>query len=269
MTDHEALLVLNQIPQCNGHMVEKLIAVVGEARNIFKESALETIKKTGSFGARLVKAIREAERKYEYKQESERLTKEDITTISFFDEKYPENLKEIHDPPVLLYVKGDLAAHDVFCVSIVGSRNASFYGREIAETFAREFAEKGITVISGLAKGVDGAAHRGALQGEGRTVAVLGSGVDHIYPSEHEDLAKKVAESGALLSEYPLGTKPLRFNFPRRNRIISGMSRGTIIVEAAKRSGSLITARLALEEGREVYSIPGQAGSYRSEEPTI
>jgi DNA processing protein len=170
---------------------------------------------------------------------------------------YPPLLAAIADPPLVLFVEGDAGALSLPQLAIVGSRNPTPLGRDTAEQFARHLAGAGLAITSGLALGIDGAGHRGALQAGGRTIAVLGCGLDVVYPREHEALAREVAASGALVSEMPAGTAPLRQHFPRRNRIISGLAVGTLVVEAALQSGSLITARLAGEQGREVFAIPG------------
>lgn len=180
----------------------------------------------------------------------------DLLTVQ--DEEYPKPLKQIPDPPLVLYKKGTLEATDRNSIAIVGTRHPSFYGRTQAKRFSRALAEKGLTVVSGLARGIDQAAHEAALEVfYGRTIAVLGSGLDVIYPRENERLFEEIIGHGAVFSEYPLGTPPLPENFPRRNRILSGLSCGVLVVEAHSRSGSLITAGLAVEQGREVFAIPG------------
>lgn len=177
--------------------------------------------------------------------------------LTCLDPAYPAMLREIPDPPALLFVHGDPAWLLQPQLAIVGSRNPSHDGAALAQEFASHLSACGLTITSGLASGIDGAAHRGALQGEGGSVAVTGTGLDRVYPASHRELAHQIAENGVLVSEYPPGTAPLPANFPRRNRIISGLSLGTLVVEAALRSGSLITARTALEQGREVFAIPG------------
>jgi DNA processing protein len=177
--------------------------------------------------------------------------------ITLCDPHYPALLKEIADPPALLFVHGDADYVSQPQLAIVGSRNPSHDGQSLATEFAAHLASKGLTITSGLASGVDGAAHRGALHADAGTVAVTGTGLDRVYPAHHRELAHQIAENGALVSEFPPGTGPLAANFPRRNRIISGLSLGTLVVEAALRSGSLITARAAVEQGREVFAIPG------------
>ena len=193
-------------------------------------------------------------------KEIELAEKAGINIITYQDGLYPAKLLEIYDRPPLLYVKGNLKKDDIN-ISIVGSRLASTYGKYTTERISREIALQGITVVSGLARGIDSAAHRGALTAQGRTIAVLGTGLDIIYPPENKKLFAAICDSGAIISEFPLGTPPLACNFPARNRIISGMSYGVVVVEAGEKSGSLITARLALEQGREVFAVPGTIDS--------
>jgi DNA processing protein len=180
-----------------------------------------------------------------------------ISTISFDDPQYPTALAAIHDPPQTLWIKGHIGALRTQSVAIVGSRIASPYALEVARRLGADLARRGITVVSGMARGVDSAAHRGALEAGGVTVAVFGCGVDIVYPREHTSLARSIGERGALVSEFPPGTPPLKGHFPQRNRIISGLSLGVVVVEAAEGSGSLITADFALEQGRAVLAVPG------------
>ncbi len=182
-----------------------------------------------------------------------------IVTIK--DDDYPNRLKDIYDPPALLYVRGELRREDELAVAIVGSRKTSPYGRWITEKIGQDLARHGVTVVSGMARGIDSVAHKGALQGGGRTIAVLGCGVDVIYPSENRNLFHEIIEQGAILSEFPMGSPPEGGHFPRRNRIISGLSIGAVIVQASAVSGSLITARYALEQGRDVFAVPGNVGA--------
>jgi len=184
--------------------------------------------------------------------------------ISLGDTAYPANLREIHAPPERLYVRGALAEDDALAIAIVGSRAATPYGMAVAERLGADLAARGVTVVSGLARGIDSAAHRGALQAGGRTIAVLGSGVDVIYPPENRSLAGEIEKAGALVSQFAAGTRPLPGYFPARNRVIAGLSLGVVVVEAASRSGSLITAGLAGEFGREVMAVPGPLSSLQS-----
>ncbi|PYS73594.1 MAG: DNA-protecting protein DprA [Acidobacteria bacterium] len=182
------------------------------------------------------------------------------------DGVYPSSLREIYDPPIVLYVKGAWSeCLDQPCIGVVGSRKCSTYGQNAAMMLSRDLAQRGVTVVSGFARGIDAAAHRGALESGGRTVAVLGTGIDEVYPRDHKRLAAEILDGGgALVSQFPLGTPPVSENFPYRNRIISGLSLGVLVVEASEMSGSLITARLALEQNREVWAVPGNITSRNS-----
>ncbi|MBH0202429.1 MAG: DNA-protecting protein DprA [Nitrospira sp.] len=180
-----------------------------------------------------------------------------IQTITLFDRSYPARLKAISDPPPLLYVSGSVLPRDEVAVAIVGGRRSTPSGRLITEEIAKDLAGWGVTIVSGLARGIDAAAHRGALTGKGRTIAVLGCGIDRTYPPEHQALRRNIESHGAVISELPIGAAPQSHHFPRRNRIISGLSLGVLVGEAATDSGSLITAKLALEQGRDVFAVPG------------
>jgi DNA processing protein len=180
------------------------------------------------------------------------------------DSSYPARLAEIYDAPPVLYTRGAFAPEDEWAVAVVGTRNVTAYGREVTQRLVADLVRNNVTIVSGLARGVDGLAHRAALEAGGRTLAVFASGVDVIYPPEHRRLAEDIAHSGALLSEYPIGSQPEAGNFPARNRIISGLSLGTIVIEAGEKSGALITAQRALEQDREVFAVPGSILSPRS-----
>ncbi len=184
--------------------------------------------------------------------------------VTLGDSDYPKALLNIPDPPLLLYVKGKPGLLNATSLAIVGSRNATPQGISNAEAFSQALSNAGLCIISGMAHGIDAAAHRGALKGRGGSIAVVGTGLDKIYPAANRDLAHQLAKEGALVSEFPLGTPPIGSNFPRRNRLISGMSVGCLVVEASQQSGSLITARQALEQGREVFAIPGSIHSPQS-----
>jgi DNA processing protein len=184
--------------------------------------------------------------------------------VAYSSNDYPPRLKQIPDPPLVLYVRGDVKVLSQLAVAIVGTRRPTAYGSQVAERLARDLAQRQLVIVSGLARGIDSAAHRGVLEAAGKTVAVLGSGIDVIYPRENKRLAEQVAESGALISEFPPGTSPSPENFPIRNRTISGLSLGVVVIEAAEYSGSLITARLALEQNREVFAVPGNITSAQS-----
>jgi DNA processing protein len=190
-------------------------------------------------------------------RELEQIAATGAQVLTWESADYPHLLREIPDPPPVLYVKGRLTEDDAWAVAIVGTRRASAYGREVTRRLTRALARSGITVVSGLARGIDAEAHRAALKAGGRTIAVLGCGIDRVYPPEHRRLAGEVAEQGALVSDYPVGTPPEGSNFPPRNRIISGLSLGVLVTEAGKRSGALITAGYAAEQGRDVFAVPG------------
>ncbi len=197
-----------------------------------------------------------------------KLTDLEIDTTSKFENGYPKSLKEISNPPVILYKKGKIKSSDENAISIVGSRRMSPYGKDVAGTFSRELAIAGLTIISGLARGIDTQVHREVLDVRGRTIAVIGSGLDRIYPPENTALAKEIIKSGScILSEYPLGYPALPSNFPARNRIISALSKGVVVIEGRQKSGTLLTASSACEQGKEVYAIPGNITSALSEAP--
>ncbi len=189
--------------------------------------------------------------------EIEKLEKHNIKAFNYHDKDYPARLKEIHDFPPLIYVRGNILAEDEYCLAVVGTRNPSVYGRQLTEEIVSELAHSKITIVSGLAKGIDTIAHRSALGAGGRTIAVMGGGLDSVYPAENANLARNILKNGAMISEYAPGTKPRPENFPRRNRIMSGLCLGVLVIEAGETSGSLITAHLAFEQDREVFAIPG------------
>ncbi|WP_254513109.1 DNA-processing protein DprA [Anatilimnocola floriformis] len=216
------------------------------------------LREVKGVGAKLAAAIQAATREVNAEEELAHCTAEGIAVLLESDEQYPQRLRDIHDPPGVLFLKGALATADELAIAIVGTRHATSYGLQQAERLAGGLARAGYTVVSGLARGIDAAAHRGALAAGGRTLAVLGSGLSEIYPPEHAGLAKEIATSGAVLGEQPPRMPPIGGAFPQRNRIISGLSLGTIVVEADKTSGALITARMANEQGREVFAVPGR-----------
>ena len=200
----------------------------------------------------------------EIAKEIERSAQAGATILPYAAAGYPARLKTIADPPPFLYVKGGLGDEDERAVAVVGSRSASEYGLRVTRDLCRGLASLGFTIVSGMARGIDAAAHEAALEAGGRTVAILGSGIDVVYPPEHEQLYQRICGHGAVVSELSIGAPPISFNFPARNRLISGMALGVVVVEATEKSGSLITAGLALEQGREVFAVPGEAGASRS-----
>lgn len=239
-----------------------LLSVFGSAAAVWEADGPALV--AAGLDRRSADALLVARRRMEPSREAENLGRAGCQAITRRDERYPPILAEIYDPPPVLYVRGELDPPDVSSVAIVGTRGASAYGKMAAEQLASGLAAAGVTVVSGLALGVDTAAHRGALDSGGRTIAVLASGLDRIYPSQNARLAEQIVEHGALMSEFPLGIKPDAMNFPRRNRIISGLTWGTLVVEAGERSGALITAAFASEQGREVLAVPGSIFSAKS-----
>ena len=240
----------------------KLIEHFGSPQGAYMASLTEL--ESCGVPARVAQAIFAQAGLKDAEKEVQEAAKDSYQVLAFGSEEYPPLLKHIPDPPLLLYVRGDSKVLAQHAVSIVGTRRPSAYGSSVAHRLARDLAERQLVVVSGLARGIDSAAHRGALEGRGKTVAVLGSGLNVIYPRENQRLAEQIAQSGAVISEFPLGTGPTPENFPIRNRIISGLALGVVVVEAAEYSGSLITARLAVEQNREVFAVPGNITSAQS-----
>lgn len=262
MTEQEALIALNMVPDVGSARLKNLLEAFGSAPKIFLKSE-EKLKQVEGIGAKIASSITGFSFA-QLKKELDLAGRLKVQIVTLADPDYPENLKNIYGAPLCLYLKGELVPGDKLSLAIVGSRRASFYGLSCAERFAYSLADLGITIVSGLARGVDTQAHKGALKAKGRTIAVLGSGLNCIYPPENKSLAEEIADSGAVLSEFPLNAEPAARNFPRRNRLISGLSIGVIVAEAAKNSGALITADFALEQGREVFAIPGKVDSATS-----
>jgi DNA processing protein len=206
---------------------------------------------------RALRNLIQARKTLDLDREIRKIEEAGVHVLTWESQDYPTLLSQLPDAPPVLFVKGEIVALDEWSVAMVGTRKASAYGREVAYRLGAELARNGVTVVSGMARGVDGVSHQAALDAGGRTIAVLGSGVDVIYPAEHRKLAERIVAQGALVSDYALGTRPEAMNFPPRNRIISGLSLGTIVVEAGHRSGALITADFALDQGREVFAVPG------------
>jgi len=212
-----------------------------------------------------VDALKSSESRAAARSQIDEIRKLGGEAITLVDKRYPNLLRETYDPPIVIYCLGSVVeAISQPTIAIVGSRRCSSYGRNVAEKLSRELAERGITIISGLARGIDSAAHRGALEGRGLTVGVMGTGLDAVYPKENRSLATQITQNGALVTEFPLATPPASQNFPFRNRVISGLALGVMVIEGAERSGSLITARLAYEQGRDVFAVPGNITSHKS-----
>jgi len=258
MTDLEAIVALNKL-DIGYQRLKRLLQYFASLAKILEAPYAKLLSIEG-IGEKLASRI-SSFKSQDLQEEFEQIKKLKIRLLTFQDAEYPQNLKQIYDPPIVLYVKGRFTEADKQAVAVVGSRHASLYGLNCAEKFATQLAELGLTVVSGMARGIDTASHRGALKAGGRTIAVLGSGLGFIYPEENIDLAEKIAEQGAVISEFPIFTQPRPQNFPRRNRIISGLALGVLVVEAAHNSGALITADFALEQGKEVFALPGKIDS--------
>jgi DNA processing protein len=256
-------IALSFITGVGSRTAAELIARYGSATACFQASALSL--ETAGLKADSIEALTSSWPRERAELHLAELAKLGGEVLILADPRYPALLRQTYDPPIVLYTVGNLdAALAQPTVAIVGSRRCSTYGRNVAEKLSRDLAERGVTVISGLARGIDSAAHRGAIEGKGLTVAVMGTGLDAVYPKENRKLAEQIANGGALLTEFPLTTPPVSQNFPFRNRVISGLALGVMVVEGAERSGSLITARLAVEQGRDVFAVPGNITSSKS-----
>ena len=257
------LIRLNLVPGVGPKTFRTLLEAFGSADRILNapESSLREVP---GVGAKLAGKIAGARREVDAEAELDLCRRAGVTPLAHGSAAYPAPLAEIPDPPALLYVKGTIEPVDRLAVAIVGSRKCTPYGLRIAERLATSLARVGLTVVSGLARGIDAAAHRGALAGGGRTLAVLANGLGQVYPPEHDRLADEVAAAGALVAESPMRQEPLAGLFPQRNRIISGLSLGVVVIEATPRSGSLSTARHATEQNREVFAVPGPVDSLPS-----
>jgi DNA processing protein len=257
-------VALSLAPGIGCVLFKRLVEAFGSPAGALQASPKDLSRIEG-LGPKVLSSLRRYDWKSAAEKELRFLEKVGGRILTWEDEEYPPNLKAIYDPPPVLYLLGRIDPSDRSAVAVVGSRYPTTYGRTAAEKIAFGLGKFGITVVSGLARGVDSAAHQGALASGGRTLGVLGCGIDLIYPPENRDLFRQVAGQGAVLSEFPLETPPDSDHFPIRNRLISGISLGVVVVEATLRSGSLITARFALDQGREVYALPGNADSARSE----
>jgi DNA processing protein len=256
-------LRLCSVPGVGPRTRKKLLERFGSDRAVL-EATSSQLREVSGVGSKLAEAIFQADHQSDVEREVALCRQHGIEIITEHEDRYPRVLREIHDPPGVIFLRGELRPADALAIAIVGTRHATPYGLRQAERLAGALARAGLTVVSGLARGIDAAAHRAAISAGGRTIAVLASGVLTIYPPEHSKLADEIVAAGALLSESPPGVEPLAGMFPQRNRLISGLSLGVIVVEAAERSGALITARHAMEQGREVFAVPGNVDSRAS-----
>lgn len=263
MKERDILVWLSCLAGINNRYMERLDTGMADITSLWDMDVAE-VKSIEGIGETLKQSIVRHRDGKRYREMLRNIEKLGIDIVTIRDENYPRNLREIPDAPRVLYVKGELKVQDELAIAVVGPRKASQYGLWAAEVFGKELSARGITVVSGMALGVDAAAHMAALDSGGRTIAVLGTGVDVVYPSKNRHLYKRIIQNGAVVSEFPPGTKGLPYRFPQRNRIVSGLSKGTIIVEAGEKSGTLTTAQHSLEQGRDVFAVPGNINSVYS-----
>ena len=253
----KSLIHLNLIPGIGNHTIRRLLAAFGSAEKSVTATS-EELAQIDGLTPDVRRQLIEGRSRAPLAQELELIERHQCHIVTINNSSYPPLLKQIDDPPVLLYIIGDFPPQDAPSIAIVGSRSPTEYGKTTSQQLSYQLAERGVTIVSGFARGIDTCAHRSALEAGGRTIAVLGCGLSIIYPEANRALAAEIIESGALISEFPMTMPPRGKNFPRRNRVISGLTLGTLVVEASDRSGSLITARHAAEQGREVFAVPGQ-----------
>ncbi len=255
MDDKKYWIGFNLIKGIGAVRMQALVSYFGDLESAW--GADPSALAEAGLGAKLVGRVVSARQSVDLDQVWAKIEAQGISILTWADDEYPSRLREIDQPPPVLYIRGEYLQDDLFAVAIVGTRKVTPYGRQVTEEIASFLAANGITVVSGLARGVDAIAHQAALKAGGRTMAVLGSGVDKIYPPEHRALAEQMMERGAIISDYAVGTPPDASNFPPRNRIISGLSLAVVVIEAAETSGALITAEFAAEQGREIFAVPG------------
>jgi len=255
MDDKKFWVGFNLIKGIGAVRMQSLIAYFGDLESAWKAFPAELAQ--AGLGLKVIERVVQARESVDLEKVWAKIEKQGIKILTWQDETYPQRLKEIDQPPPVLYIRGEYLPDDLFAVAIVGTRRVTSYGRQITEELSSFLAANSMTVISGLARGVDAIAHQTSLKAGGRTIAVLGSGVDKIYPPEHRALAEQMMERGCIISDYAPGTPPEASNFPPRNRIISGLSLAVVVVEAGETSGALITAEFAAEQGREVFAVPG------------
>lgn len=255
MDDRAIWVGFNLVKGIGAVRLRALIDAFGNLEAAWKAPADQL--QTAGLSPKITQNLLQIRQQVDLEQLWQQIQAQGVTVLTWEDENYPARLKEIDQPPPVLYLRGELRPEDNWAVAIVGTRRITPYGRQVAEDVATFLAANGVTVVSGLARGVDAVAHRAALKAGGRTLAILGSGVDRVYPPEHIQMAEEMMKHGAVISDYPLGTPPESANFPPRNRIISGLSLATVVIEAGEKSGALITATFAVEQGREVFAVPG------------
>ena len=267
MSSVRDLLRLASTPKIGPHKIRLLVSHFQDPARVLKASPRELIKVPGIEKKIASNIVHNTEGERFADDQLKRVNRLGARIVTIWDKEYPELLKRIYDPPAFLFVLGQFITLDKSAVAIVGTRTPSTYGQLVAESLARDLAQLGLTIVSGLARGIDTVAHANALKAKGRTIAVLGSGLDVPYPAENRKLLEAIAAQGVVVSEFPMGTKPDATNFPRRNRIVSGLALGTIVVESAEDGGAMITASTALDQNREVFAVPGSIMEKRTAGP--
>lgn len=263
MNNNEVLIWINGLEGVSNKTIDNLEKHFGQIQYLWDASNSD-INKLDFLNDKIkLEIIKNRNMEY-YSKQRHKIQQLGLKVITIHDDDYPEGLKTVHNYPKVLYIKGEIKEEDKLSIAIVGSRKATAYGRWAASKFAEELSQMGITIVSGMARGVDTLAHLGAIQAKGRTLAILGSGIDVIYPKSNSQLYYDISSNGAVISEFPPGTEPLPYNFPQRNRIISGMSLGVVVIEAGEKSGSLITAQHAMEQGKDIFALPGNINSVYS-----
>ena len=265
MTEREYLVAVCSYISFGPQRTKLLLSFFGNAKRIWLAQR-EELRETG-LSYKIVNGFIKHRRYFKADKYFKRLKQLSINYLTIKDKNYPKNLRDLDNVPVVLYLKGRIKQSDINSIAIVGSRKATSYGKMVVEKFVREFVSSGLTIVSGLARGIDTCAHKYALENKGRTIAVFGCGLDRIYPPENSYLAREIEKNGALISEYPLGYPVRPFNFANRNRIISGLSKAVLVIEGAEKSGTLLTASHAAQQGRTVFAVPGPITSPLSGAP--
>jgi len=263
MTEKDFWIAMNLVPGLGKTLFYRLLNFFGSAEGVFKVREKE-LRQVEGIGERLAAEISQFHYSERVEREKKFMESNEARALIASEDAYPENLKNIYDPPPVLYMQGEAFERGSVAIAVVGTRLPTHYGRLVAEKISMELAKRGVTVVSGMARGVDTCAHKGALDGGGRTIAVLGSGLSVVYPPENVRLRNKMIHQGAIVSEFSMTRKPDRGNFPARNRVISGLSTGVVVVEAGEKSGALITVQFALDQGRDVFAVPGNINSPKS-----
>ncbi|MDI6642402.1 MAG: DNA-processing protein DprA, partial [Elusimicrobiota bacterium] len=267
LTELQARILLNMVPDIGPIRANRLVSYFGTAAKVF-ESYPEEIAAAAEISTNLARKILRSMSEIQIDKELEKIKKSNVEVLITTDEKYPPQLKVLPDPPIVLYLRGKLDKRSSYSIAIVGTRRPTEYGRIIAEKLASELSEFGVTIVSGLARGIDTCTHKATIESGGKTIAVLGNGLCIHYPPENRKLEEEIIKhNGAIISEFPMSCLPEKGNFPRRNRLIAGLSLGTVVIEADEKSGALITSKYAAEQGKEIFAVPGNIFNRNSKGP--